>query len=84
MPLATIIVPRVTIKGGNFNLEINKPFNRPNKAPTIIINGMTNHNGMPDIYNLPAKTAEAIQTVPTDKSIPPVAITNVAPIAIIA
>ena len=45
---------------------------------------MTNHNGIPDIYNLPAKTAEAIQTVPTDKSMPPVAITNVAPIAIIA
>src|SRR5699024_11986234 len=80
-PLATIIVPNVAINGGSLNFATIIPFTKPNNAPTATIEINTSHIGKPtSVYNTPPIIAEHIITVPIDKSIPPVMITNVTPI----
>ena len=45
---------------------------------------LSNKPIIPSVYNLPARVALAMHTVPIERSIPPVAITNVTPRPMIA
>ena len=81
-PIETIIVPKVAIKGGSLSLATMYPFNVPNAVATARIS--TNESGIDQfqvLYAVPPISVAHIITVPTERSIPPVMITNVTPIA---
>ena len=81
-PREIIIVPSVAMNGGNPNFAIKIPLNNPNTPPITNIANNASHNGQPIfVWSTPPTMAEHIITVPIDKSIPPVIITNVTPIA---
>ena len=70
------------MNGGKPNLAINTPLNNPNTPPITKIAKSANHKGQPIfVWSTPPVIAAHIITVPIDKSIPPVIITNVTPIA---
>ena len=61
------------------------PFISPNSAPMRIITGIVAQSGIICfVKRCPATTEDAIHTVPIERSMPPVAITNVTPSAKIA
>ena len=83
-PREKSIEPNVAIKGAILHLATNTPLIRPNTRPVTRMMGMVSHRvpssaETPVLHRAPAKTAEPKQTVPMDRSIPPVAITNVTP-----
>ncbi len=82
-PLVIIIVPNVAIKAGSFITDTIIPLASPNKPPKRT--ARTTHTGIgkPALVNrVPVIREQQIQEVPMDKSIPPVMITKVTPIAI--
>ena len=81
-PLDTIMVPSVAINAGNSKCDTKIPFISPNAAPTKSIINITTNIGVPFSIKVPPISAEHIATVPIERSIPPVAITKVTPIAI--
>ena len=81
-PLETIMVPSVAINAGNSKCDTKIPFISPNTAPTKSIINITINIGVPFSIKVPPISAAHIATVPIDRSIPPVEITKVTPIAI--
>ncbi|BAK79786.1 hypothetical protein MOUSESFB_0644 [Candidatus Arthromitus sp. SFB-mouse-Yit] len=83
-PLNIVIVASVTINACNLPFDINIPFINPITIPVIAATKIAKGILFVD-FNIDAAKAPLIATVdPTDRSIPPVRITNVIPIAIIA
>ena len=80
-PLDTIMVPKVAIKAGSSKRETKMPLINPNKDPQSKITNSTNGIGKPFSMSVPPIKAQQMATVPIDKSIPPVEITKVTPIA---
>ena len=80
-PLDTIMVPRVAIKAGSSKRETKMPLINPNKEPQSRITNNTNGMGKPFSMSVPPIKAQQMATVPIDKSIPPVEITKVTPMA---
>ena len=81
-PLDTIMVPRVAINAGSSKRDTKIPLINPNKEPHKRITKSTSGIGSPPSMSVPPISAQQIATVPMDKSIPPVEITKVTPIAI--
>ena len=83
-PLNIVIVAKVTMNACNFPFDTNKPFINPTAIP-ITATTIIAKNTFPVDLTIEAPTAPLIAKVdPTDKSIPPVKITKVIPIAMIA
>src|SRR5688500_1764623 len=61
-----------------------KPCAAPNNPPATTSIGMTTHGFQPSFVNAAAAIVVSARTEPTDRSMPPVRITNVMPIATIA
>ena len=96
-PLATLKVPRVTMKGGSRRRAIRTPLIAPNTAPQARPAGIASAIAIPAWGNCPsvtwagvparlaitqeATTPESISTVPTERSMPAVMITKVSPMA---
>src|ERR1700676_768050 len=78
-PRATSIMPSVAMNGGNPMRVTNKPLNAPQIAPMITPPSMPIGTGTPAFTSNAATTPESASTDPTDRSIPPVMITQVAP-----
>ena len=79
-PFAAIMTPSVATKGGTFILEIVTPLMRPASAPVAIPPAMPAGIGSPQLLiSTPIMTADRVITVPTDKSMPAVMMTKVAP-----
>ncbi len=74
------MVPSVTMKGGIFSRETMRPFKRPKASPTTTIRRREGTMGNPCLSAVPPMMAAAIMTVPTERSIPPLMMTNVTPI----
>ena len=81
-PLDTIMVPNVAINAGNSKRDTKIPLINPNKEPHKRITKSTKGIGSPPSISVPPIKAQQIATVPIDKSMPPVEITKVTPIAI--
>ena len=81
-PLDTIMVPSVAINAGNSKCDTKIPFISPKIPPTKSIISITTNIGAPFSIKVPPISAEHMATVPIERSIPPVAITKVTPIAI--
>jgi len=83
IPRENNIVPSVAINGGSLHFATRNPFKKPNSNPTKIIIGMANQRFEVIVVELPttapAITEDANITVPMERSIPPVAMTNVTP-----
>ena len=79
-PWETIIVPSVAMKGGSFALAIIMPLQKPKNRPEISTSTSARGTGQPQLVKaVPPMMAEHIITVPMDRSMPPVMITNVTP-----
>ena len=72
-------MPSVAMNGGKPMRVTNTPFNAPQIAPTTIPPSMPSGTGTPALTSIAAATPESASTDPTDKSMPPVMITHVAP-----
>ena len=76
-------MPSVAINGGSLHFATRKPFKNPNSRPTIIIIGIVSQRFEVIVVELPttapAMTVDANITVPIERSMPPVDITNVTP-----
>ena len=70
------------MKAGSPIRETMTPFKRPKTAPVSSITRSTAPIGSPLSISVPPIRAEQIATVPIERSIPPVEITKVVPIAI--
>ena len=82
-PLVIIIVPSVAIKAGSLMTDTISPLASPNRPPINMARITHSGIGSPSfVYSVPEIKEQQIQTVPMDKSIPPVMITNVTPMAI--
>ena len=82
-PLNTDIDANVTIKGGNSNSAIKIPHRIPIIAPNSIPIVPAANPDSPELISNPVIKVENASTDPTDRSIPPVIITQAIPIAII-
>ena len=80
-PMEIIMVPMVTMKAGILSREIMSPLKVPKAMPTRMMRNMVGSIGSPCLSAVPPIIAEAIMTVPTERSMPPVMITKVTPIA---
>ena len=83
-PRATSIMPSVAMNGGNPRIEMLNPFTAPTSAPKATASSSPSANGR--FRNLPPRknaviTAARLSPVPADRSMPPVAMTKVAPSA---
>ncbi len=77
-----LIMPSVAMNGGIFALAIRMPLTVPTSAPAASAAGRPIHSGRPAwVTTRPMTTVQKVIVVPTDRSIPPVMMTNVTPIA---
>ena len=83
-PRATLIIPRVEIKGGSLPNVIKRPFTKPQPSPTANPLIMAIGMGSPVCKTLASTTPEKAKIDPTERSIPAVMITKVIPTAMIA
>src|SRR3990172_9098960 len=83
-PRAIVRVASVAMNGATLPYATAMPLTAPNPVPTASPASNATASGAPP-FNTPASTAPAMaRTEPTDRSIPPVRITNVMPAAMIA
>ena len=83
MPWDIIIVPRVAMNGGSLSFATSRPLAKPNAVPTPTVSTSESQSGQLCCLNTNApRSAEHIITVPMERSIPPVMMTNVTPNAI--
>src|SRR5260370_10463667 len=87
-PRATFNMPRVTMKEGTLQKLTINPFMNPQPIPTAILvktaSVIATGTGSDSTFRTsPATIALKANTEPTERSIPPIKITNVIPIAII-
>ena len=80
-PLDTIIVPRVAINAGSPSLETRIPLINPKSEPHRRMTRSTSGMASPFSIKVPPISAQQMATVPIDRSIPPVAMTKVTPMA---
>ena len=81
-PRAMDIIARVAIMGCSLNLEIIKPLNAPQAAPTARAAITPTAEGMPpSTTSLPITIPVKATTDPTEISMPPVKITTLTPSA---
>jgi hypothetical protein len=73
-------MPRVTINGGILALVISVPLIAPNPTPNKAVIRSTTGTGNPIRAICATRQPEKATTDPTDRSMPPVRITNVIPI----
>ncbi len=79
-PWDIIIVPSVAMNGGSRSLATSRPLARPNVAPTATVSSSASASGHWCCLNTNApSSAEHIMTVPIERSMPPVMMTNVTP-----
>ena len=79
-PFAAIIMPSVATKGGTFILETVSPLMRPASAPVATPPSRPREIGRPQlVITTPIITADRVMTLPTDRSMPAVMMTKVAP-----
>ena len=70
------------MKGGSLAFAIRSPFTLPIKAPAPSANGMPIQRGNPAFVTAsPRTTVHNVMLVPTERSMPPVMMTKVTPIA---
>ena len=75
-------VPKVAMNGGNFSFPMSIPLVKPKIKPEKMTNSNDAPIGQPQTLNAtPPISAEPTVTDPIDRSIPPVMITKVIPIA---
>ena len=83
-PRATIIIASVAMKGGRPRIETLRPLMRPIAMPTSRVRSRPRPRGrfiLSPARKMPAMTATRLIPVPTDRSMPEVAMTKVAPSA---
>src|SRR5918994_591409 len=81
-PRATLSMPSVAMNGGSLKRAIRIPFARPHRPPIRMPPRMPSGSGSPAFVTMvPVITADNVMTVPIERSMPPVMITNVTPIA---
>ena len=81
-PDVIIITPKVAINAGIFRRDTIRPVSVPIIVPTKIQIILPSHSGrLRPVTHNPDITAEKVMTVPIERSIPPVMITNVTPSA---
>ena len=90
-PLATYIMPRVQIKGATPKRVMTAPLTKPTSTPKSATQRITSgtlkkitlpfHKGRPLVNSAPATMPQMPATAPTERSIPPVRITSVMPMA---
>jgi len=78
-PLAALIKPSVTINAGILPLSIKTPLIKPNKIPNSKLIKIEITRGFPDEIRVASNIPQKATIEPTDKSIPPIIITNVIP-----
>ncbi|MMZ63950.1 hypothetical protein D1872_262400 [compost metagenome] len=83
-PLKMVIVASVAINGAIFPFVIMRPLTIPMTPPSATPTMMDRIGSKPDTIILATKALDKARIEPTDKSIPPVKITNVIPKAISA
>src|SRR5699024_5514487 len=81
-PLKTVIVAKVAINGAILPAVINKPLIAPKIAPKIHPSNKAMIESTPDTIKIATIALDNANVEPTDRSIPPVKITNVIPNAI--
>ena len=82
-PSVIICVPSVAMKGGSFSLAIITPLQKPKNTPTTSTRISAGISGQPhSLYATPPSSAEQSIFDPSERSMPPVIITNVTPNAI--
>lgn len=84
-------MPKVQINGATPKRVITAPFTRPTSTPKIATQRITSgtlkkrmspfHSGRPLVSSAPATMPQIPATAPTDKSMPPVRMTSVMPMA---
>ena len=79
-----LIIPRVTINGGNPPQLMRAPLTMPQPAPTASARRSATGSGWPACSAVPSTTPESATIDPTERSIPPERMTNVIPTATIA
>ena len=82
-PRATLIMPSVAMNGGRRPIVISAPFPRPQARPTTRPTAAAAAIGSPASCAVPSATPASATIEPTDRSMPPVRITNVIPTATI-
>jgi len=80
-PRAITSMPSVVIKGGMCSLVMITPFTRPSTPPTASPATNASGTGTSDWSRLAVMTVERASTEPTERSMPPVRITYVMPMA---
>src|SRR3990167_6831364 len=78
-PRATSIMPSVAMKGGSLSTVTHRPLIRPHRAPTSNPASMASGTGTPAFTARAATTPASARMAPTERSMPPVMITQVAP-----
>ena len=80
MPFAMFMLAIDTMNGGTFQYATRYPLNVPNKTPISTLIIKLSAIGTPYVVRLyPETNAQQNMTGPIEKSIPPVAMTNVTP-----
>ena len=83
-PRATLIMPKVEIKGGSRPRVIRTPLSRPQRNPLPRPALTASGSGTPACNRLAITTPERARTEPTERSIPAVMMTKVIPAAMMA
>ena len=79
-PFATLSMPSVAMKDGILSFAMSMPFTSPASAPVARPATTASGNGRcHTVANVPVITADRVITVPIERSMPPVMITNVTP-----
>ena len=79
-PFATFSMPSVAMNDGILSFATSVPFTRPARAPVPMPAATPSGMGSPhSVMKIAVMTAESVITVPTERSMPPVMITNVTP-----
>src|SRR5687768_5428653 len=83
MPIerATDIIPSVTTNGGMPTTAMRKPLRKPTNSEAAMANGKATGSGNPELISTLVTMAETSTVEPTDRSMPPVMITAVMPMA---
>ncbi len=81
-PRYTVIVIRVAINGWSRPLVTRRPLIRPNPVPITSARSMARPTGIPFVIKLAQNAVVKASTEPTERSIPPVSMTQVMPNAI--
>src|SRR5882672_2147907 len=77
-------IPRVTTNGGTPTYAIMMPFNAPTSSDAPSASGIATQMDVPAFIVMPITMPDSTSTAPTERSMPPVMMTAVMPIAMMA